>query len=73
MGRLLFCCRDLKRLKKSFIGCKGNIVYNERRENKRLRQQTFVFLKSLTKVPPASAGSGARQHGNLSIRAQLKK
>ena len=27
---------------------------------KRLRQQTFVFLKSLTKVPPASAGSGAR-------------
>jgi len=42
-------------------------------KNKRLRQQTFVFLKSLTKVPPASAGSGARQHGNLSIRAQLKK
>ena len=41
-------------------------------KNKRLRQQTFVFLKSLTKVPPASAGSGARQHGNLSIRAQLK-
>ena len=32
-------------------------------KNKRLRQQTFVFHKPLTKVPPAKAGSRARQRG----------
>ena len=32
-------------------------------ENKRLRKQTFILHKPLTKVPPALAGSGARQHG----------
>ncbi|MEI3364536.1 MAG: hypothetical protein V8R59_02855, partial [Enterocloster sp.] len=72
------------RLKKSFIGCKGNIVYNERREKQAAASADICFSQvinegsacvraPLTKVPPASAGSGARQHGNLSIRAQLKK
>ena len=43
MGRLLFCCRDLKRLKKSFIGCKGNIVYNERREKQAAASADICF------------------------------
>ena len=37
-------------------------------KNKRLRQQTFVFLGQLTKVPPAKAGSGARMRGIREFR-----
>ena len=37
-------------------------------KNKRLRQQTFVFLGPLTKVPPAQAGSGARMRGIREFR-----
>ena len=33
------------------------------KKNKRHRKVAFVFLEPLTKVPPALAGSGARQHG----------
>ena len=31
------------------------------KKNKRHRKVAFVFLEPLTKVPPASAGSGARK------------
>ena len=33
------------------------------KKNKRHRKVAFVFLEPLTKVPPASAGSGARKRG----------
>ena len=42
------------------------IECNECREKQAAAKQTFVFLKPLTKVPPATAGSGARQRVNLS-------
>ena len=38
-------------------------------KNKRLRQQTFVFHKPLTKVPPAIAGNGARQRGEPELKS----
>ena len=40
-----------------------SLRYNERREKQAAAQQTFVFHKPLTKVPPAKAGSRARQRG----------
>lgn len=33
------------------------------KEKQAAAQQTFVFHKPLTKVPPAKAGSRARMHG----------
>ena len=42
-------------------------------KNKRLRKQTFVLRKRLTKIPPAQAGSGARSAGNLSVYKKNKR
>ena len=43
------------------------------KEKQATPQVAFVFLGPLTKIPPASVGSGARQRGDLSLAFDEQK